>query len=163
MTDGVGCKCAARCESECVCGADWTPREVYRLRAEIEQLRDELAATEISMSDRLNEKNAEIQHLRDELSLFHTAVEHVTGCGNAERSVSADGWSMVPEGYLSDLRCTNERLRSFVIDCWRGEIITKSKLADVLGLSMTETNDLLNERSIREGWTSTEYEYMDGE
>ena len=33
MADGKGCKCAAYSESECACDADWTPQEVYDLRA----------------------------------------------------------------------------------------------------------------------------------
>jgi len=39
MADGKGCKCAAYSKSECACDADWTPQEVYDLRAEIERLR----------------------------------------------------------------------------------------------------------------------------
>jgi hypothetical protein len=39
MADGKGCKCAAHSESECGCDADWTPQEVYDLRAENERLR----------------------------------------------------------------------------------------------------------------------------
>ena len=38
--DGVGCKCEARSEAECGCDADWTPQEIYDLRAENERLRD---------------------------------------------------------------------------------------------------------------------------
>lgn len=33
--DGQDCRCAARSEYECVCDADWTPREVYQLQAAI--------------------------------------------------------------------------------------------------------------------------------
>lgn len=40
MADGKGCVCHAYCEYECACGADWTPQEVYDLRAEVERLRD---------------------------------------------------------------------------------------------------------------------------
>jgi hypothetical protein len=40
MADGKGCKCAAYSESECGCDADWTPQEVYDLRAENEQLKE---------------------------------------------------------------------------------------------------------------------------
>lgn len=36
--DGKGCECFARCEADCVCGADWTPAEVLKLRAEIAAL-----------------------------------------------------------------------------------------------------------------------------
>jgi len=38
--DGVGCKCEARSEAECGCDADWTPQEIYDLRAENERLRE---------------------------------------------------------------------------------------------------------------------------
>ena len=40
MADGKGCKCAAHSESECGCDADWTPQEVYDLRAENERLKE---------------------------------------------------------------------------------------------------------------------------
>jgi len=39
MADGNGCRCAAYSESECGCDADWTPQEVYDLRAKIARLR----------------------------------------------------------------------------------------------------------------------------
>ena len=41
MADGKGCVCHAYGECECACGADWTPQEVYDLRAEVERLREE--------------------------------------------------------------------------------------------------------------------------
>jgi len=40
MADGKGCKCAAYSESECACDADWTPQEVYDLRAENARLKE---------------------------------------------------------------------------------------------------------------------------
>jgi hypothetical protein len=40
MADGKGCTCAAHSESECGCDADWTPQEVYDLRAENERLKE---------------------------------------------------------------------------------------------------------------------------
>jgi len=40
MADGEGCKCAAHAEAECGCDADWTPQEVYDLRAENERLKE---------------------------------------------------------------------------------------------------------------------------
>jgi len=40
MADGKGCKCAAHSESECGCDADWTPQEVYDLRAENKRLKE---------------------------------------------------------------------------------------------------------------------------
>jgi len=39
MADGKGCTCAAHSESECGCDADWTPQEVYDLRAENDRLK----------------------------------------------------------------------------------------------------------------------------
>lgn len=39
MADGKGCKCAAYDQSECGCDADWTPQEVYDLRAELKKLK----------------------------------------------------------------------------------------------------------------------------
>lgn len=39
MPDGKGCKCSANSESECGCGVDWTPQEVYDLRTENAVLR----------------------------------------------------------------------------------------------------------------------------
>jgi hypothetical protein len=40
MADGKGCKCAAHSASECGCDVDWTPQEVYDLRAENERLKE---------------------------------------------------------------------------------------------------------------------------
>ena len=40
MADGKGCECNANCEGECACkNVDWTPQEVYDLRAENAVLR----------------------------------------------------------------------------------------------------------------------------
>lgn len=47
MSDGKDCRCNAHCEHECCCDADWTPKEVYDLRAELARVtaeRDALAA-----------------------------------------------------------------------------------------------------------------------
>ena len=33
--DGRDCECLARSSGDCVCDADWTPAEVYRLRADV--------------------------------------------------------------------------------------------------------------------------------
>ena len=37
-TPGQDCKCSAYNESECGCGADWTPSEVYKLREQVKNL-----------------------------------------------------------------------------------------------------------------------------
>jgi len=41
-TPGEECQCSAYNESECGCGADWTPREVYELREQRDRLAEEL-------------------------------------------------------------------------------------------------------------------------
>ena len=43
MSNGQDCTCSARSAYECACGADWTPQEVYDLRAENNRLKAELA------------------------------------------------------------------------------------------------------------------------
>jgi hypothetical protein len=49
---GEECQCSAYNESECGCGADWTPREVYELRDKAERYR--LEANSLMMQrDRL--------------------------------------------------------------------------------------------------------------
>jgi hypothetical protein len=35
VSNGKDCRCNAHCEHECCCDADWTPKEVYDLRAEL--------------------------------------------------------------------------------------------------------------------------------
>ena len=39
--NGRECHCAAYSENECACGADWTPDEVYELRARVSELEAE--------------------------------------------------------------------------------------------------------------------------
>ena len=46
-TPGQDCECSAYSESECGCGADWTPSEVYELREKL--------AAERALADRLAE------------------------------------------------------------------------------------------------------------
>jgi hypothetical protein len=41
MSDGKDCKCSAYGEHECGCGADWTPQEVYDLRAQVKSVTQE--------------------------------------------------------------------------------------------------------------------------
>ena len=43
MSNGQDCTCNALVANECACGADWTPQEVYDLRAENNRLKAELA------------------------------------------------------------------------------------------------------------------------
>lgn len=60
---GKDCQCEARNESECGCDADWTPKEVYRLRAE----NDKLQATIAQLQDRLDNELAEWKECADAL------------------------------------------------------------------------------------------------
>lgn len=38
MPDGKDCICNAYGQSECACGADWTPQEIYDLRDKVTEL-----------------------------------------------------------------------------------------------------------------------------
>jgi hypothetical protein len=55
MADGIGCKCSARDISECGCDADWTPQEVYDLRARIAELEGAYGALAVE-HERLKDK-----------------------------------------------------------------------------------------------------------
>lgn len=58
---GEECQCSAYNESECGCGADWTPREVYELRDKAERYR--LEANSLMMQrDRLAEVLNDLWH-----------------------------------------------------------------------------------------------------
>ena len=41
--DGMGCICSAWNRSECGCDVDWTEREVYELREEVNALHERIA------------------------------------------------------------------------------------------------------------------------
>lgn len=52
--DGLWCSCGAYAESECACGADWTPSRVYELEARLAQVtshRDRLVAALEEIAD----------------------------------------------------------------------------------------------------------------
>ena len=51
MSNGQGCTCNAWSENECACGADWTPQEVYDLRAENDRLKAELKSIDGALDD----------------------------------------------------------------------------------------------------------------
>ena len=51
MSNGQGCTCNAWSENECACGADWTPQEVYDLRAENNRLKAELKSIDGALDD----------------------------------------------------------------------------------------------------------------
>ena len=51
MSNGQGCTCNAWVANECACGADWTPQEVYDLRAENNRLKAELKSIDGALDD----------------------------------------------------------------------------------------------------------------
>ena len=51
MSNGQGCTCNAWAANECACGADWTPQEVYDLRAENNRLKAELKSIDDALDD----------------------------------------------------------------------------------------------------------------
>ena len=48
--DGKDCKCMAYYSGECACDADWTPAEVYRLRAERDALQARIDGAPVGQS-----------------------------------------------------------------------------------------------------------------
>lgn len=64
---GQGCKCHAHSEAECGCDVDWTPREVYELRATISDLETRHAATMLHTQSIVDEAN-ELREQRDRLA-----------------------------------------------------------------------------------------------
>ena len=68
MSNGKDCQCAARCEYECACGADWTTDEVYTLRAEVERWKlqaEGLHQINISNSETLEKEIIALQVEKD--------------------------------------------------------------------------------------------------
>jgi hypothetical protein len=75
---GEECQCSAYNESECGCGADWTPREVYELRDKAERYR--LEANSLMMQrDRLAEELKEAQDAI-EMMLRDSSCRRIPAC-----------------------------------------------------------------------------------
>ena len=75
---GEGCQCHAHSEAECGCDVDWTPREVYELRAIISDLETRHAATMLhtqSIVDEANELREQRDRLAEELKEAQDAIE----------------------------------------------------------------------------------------
>ena len=69
--DGQGCACGAYGQCECGCACDWTPREVYELRAEVNKLTEENALLQKGIDDVIEERDGfidECDGYRKELS-----------------------------------------------------------------------------------------------
>jgi hypothetical protein len=66
MADGINCKCFASSEANCVCGADWTPSEVYELRREIQGLKQENSDLRKSLGNIFSCSYNEMERWRDD-------------------------------------------------------------------------------------------------
>ena len=65
-TPGKGCQCSAYNESECGCDVDWTPKEVYELKATIVDMEIRHSATMLHTQSIVSEAN-ELREQRDRL------------------------------------------------------------------------------------------------
>lgn len=51
---GQDCHCHIHVTSDCLCGADWTPKEVYRLRNKVKLLKEQLAESRAAYQELLD-------------------------------------------------------------------------------------------------------------
>ena len=66
--DGSGCRCGAYGRSECGCAdADWTPKEVYRLRSAVIALEQKLLASEVRGGELVEALKKIAKHAQDVL------------------------------------------------------------------------------------------------
>ena len=56
--EGQGCKCYAHNSSECGCNVDWTPKEVYELREDLE-FRRQLYKVQAAQLDKIRSERDE--------------------------------------------------------------------------------------------------------
>jgi hypothetical protein len=87
---GQGCLCHAHSEAECGCDVDWTPREVYELRATISDMEIRHSATMLHTQSIVNEAN-ELREQRDRLA---EALEMVR---DADEDCHKDGLTTIPK------------------------------------------------------------------
>lgn len=89
MANGKDCKCSAYCESECACGADWTPQEVYDLRASNARLLGLIADIRAAVGDPTGKL------MQDEL-VAHCRSLRLTDEERAVIDVCAKHWQTAP-------------------------------------------------------------------
>ena len=98
MSDGIGCKCAARSESECCCeGVSWEPKEIQTARFTIAAQQQKIAALDAEnkairtlmnpynqAATRLDEQTVTINELRRQhgvlMDALHLALPFVEDC-----------------------------------------------------------------------------------
>jgi hypothetical protein len=91
VSDGKGCRCNAHCEHECCCDADWTPKEVYDLRADLAQRTAEVAKawlTNATLRADLARAEAERDEARREVCQATAFGRH----DSAEDAAAYRGW-----------------------------------------------------------------------
>jgi septal ring factor EnvC (AmiA/AmiB activator) len=86
---GEGCLCHAHSEAECGCDVDWTPREVYELREQREEARDEIkklkrevinwkTAHDIAI-EQCDRAQSKIENQAERIKYLEGATNHATG------------------------------------------------------------------------------------
>ena len=94
MADGKGCVCHAYGECECACGADWTPQEVYDLRAEVELAKSESRKAR----KRTAELNAEVERLREAVNAVFDLIEESHGVTGLHLNGDVAPWDELLRG-----------------------------------------------------------------
>jgi hypothetical protein len=111
MADGKECKCAAHSESECGCDVDWTPQEVYDLRAENKRLKGAIRRmdTESPLSVVLKRLRRDghddeadglvaVDHLMREYAYTDDTLDDVATAMAAELRAVVDSWKAASGG-----------------------------------------------------------------
>lgn len=81
--EGQGCKCYAYNSSECGCGVDWTPKEIYELRADLEFRRELYKVQTVQLDkiwnerDEARERNAKLRDIAERA--IELAVQYYDG------------------------------------------------------------------------------------
>jgi hypothetical protein len=74
-TPGEGCQCSAYNESECGCDVDWTPKEVYELKATIVDMEIRHSATMLHTQSIVSEANELREECMEQARLLGMGAE----------------------------------------------------------------------------------------
>jgi len=98
-TPGKGCLCHAHSESECACDVDWTPKEVYELKATIVDMEIRHSATMLHTQSIVSEAN-ELREQRDRLVEALERILSYQGrfCEEDPESIAAEALTAVKGG-----------------------------------------------------------------
>jgi hypothetical protein len=92
VSNGKGCKCNAHCEHECCCDADWTPKEVYDLRADLAQRTAEVAKANAERDEARREACVSEARYREERA-YPLDIPREEWIQRDARSIAAErGW-----------------------------------------------------------------------